>query len=58
MPEKSVGKIIPLALLKKHKINKIHIKKLTVTECKNLKKAVDENEQAGGPGCGVCCTVP
>jgi hypothetical protein len=46
-------------MLKKHKINKLHIKKLTVTECKGLEKAVKEHgKDTGGVGCGICCTTP
>jgi Tfp pilus assembly ATPase PilU len=60
MADKTIGKMIPLSILRKHKINKAHVKKLTVTDCKNIQKAVmDANRDArGDPGCGVCCTVP
>ena len=59
MAEPTVGKSIPVKLLRKHKINKLHIKKLTVAQLKNLEKVVIENSKTTGePGCGVCCTTP
>lgn len=57
MAEPNVGKAIPVKFLKKHKVNKLHIKKLTVADCKGLEKAVKEAD-IGGVGCGVCCTTP
>ena len=58
MATKTVGNILSLAELKKFKINKQHIKKLTVTECTNLKKATQAHIAENGLSCQVCCCTP
>jgi hypothetical protein len=55
---KTVGNALSLAELRKFKINKQHIKKLTVTELNNLKKAVEAHPKSEGGGCQVCCCTP
>lgn len=55
MAVKTIGNILSLKELKRFKINKAHIRKLSVTECSNLKKATDAHKEATGEVFSVCC---
>lgn len=43
-------------LQKKHKVDKLYLKKVTVTDLKNLSRAlVEADATPGSPACETCC---
>ena len=47
---KTISNILSLSELKKHKINKKNIKGLTLTDIKQLQKAIDNHYRTVAPG--------